>query len=189
MKRRIVYVALLVILTVALATLTLAFVRLTPDVVLTYAHTDTYGEVRAAIARARAGFWSSCPAADFQPTTPLGAIAASLEGSSAKQEASILSIADVMLAKGCDINEFAGTGMTPLLDAVLFGDPLAVRALLSRGADPMLRKKPSTNKRPSPIDGMNAAELATFLLDRPAGPTGNRKAVLDYVTRIPSNGA
>ncbi|KAM7211342.1 Ankyrin repeat-containing domain protein [Rhypophila decipiens] len=52
-----------------------------------------------------------------------------------------------LLDRGCDINAMNLHGMTPLSEAVLWGDLAAVKILLDRGADPYL----SNRQRSSPI--------------------------------------
>lgn len=159
-----------------------AYASLSPSSVLVYARTDQHGAVIAAVARSRARFWGGCPSGDFLPTTPIGAVIAAMDRDLPERERSLVALARTMISKGCDVNEYSQSGTTPLMDAVLYGDPRAVELLIGLGADRARRKQPTAG-RASPVDGMTTAEMAAYLLERPAGPRGDRKSVLALLKR------
>lgn len=166
----------------AVAAAAYAYVSLAPTSVLVYSRPDQHGTLVAAVARSRARFWNSCPRAGFLPTTPIGAIVAAMDRNLPERERSLVTLARTMIGKGCDVNEYSQSGTTPLMDAVLYGDPRAVELLIGLGADRTRRKQPTAG-RASPVDGMTAAEMAAYLLERPAGPRGDRQSVLALLKR------
>lgn len=176
------WIAVGAIASLAVAAAAVVYASLAPPEVLAYAHTDRHGSVVAAIARSRARFWGSCPHGSFLPTTPIGAVVAAMDRDLPERERSLLALARTMIGKGCDVNEYGQSGTTPLMDAVLYGDPRAVELLIGLGADRARRKQPAAG-RASPVDGMTPAEMAAYLLERPAGPRGDRQSVLALLKR------
>lgn len=79
-------------------------------------------------------------------------------GLGGKEEA-ILELSRDFIDKGADINK-PWNGFTPLQAAVLANEPIVVRHLLDKGADPRIR----LNRPGKPYDNMTALELAEYLV-------------------------
>jgi len=80
-----------------------------------------------------------CPVEDFHPTTPIGFVIAGWEQMGARER--FAPLLDLLLARGCSIDSYGGSGLTPLHSAILFNNADAVHTLLSLGAD---RNLPTT---------------------------------------------
>ena len=68
-------------------------------------------------------------------------------------------VVSIYISRGEKINHHKD-GMTPLHEAVLFGDRQLVEALLEFGADPNI----AIDRDGSPVDKLNAKQFSEFLL-------------------------
>ena len=135
------------------------------------------------LARFRISLWKECPVDLHSPTSVIGAAIAAYDGSSANQKKVIRDLVAHLIEIGCSPNQYGETGFTPLMDAVLFGNPETVSMLLALGADPLLRVKaassgaPSSNQQRKDLVGMTALEFAQWLQTR-GGDRQNEKAAI-----------
>ena len=131
------------------------------------------GPVMSRLARLRISLWRECPVGLHAPNSVVGAAIANYDGSSARQRQVIRDLVATLIDNGCSPNQYGEDGLTPLMGAVLEGNPELVSMLLSLGADPLLRVKASNpgvpyfrEQRKAAL-GMNVLEFAQWL--RPTG--------------------
>jgi hypothetical protein len=103
---------------------------------------------------------AECPDADFRPTTPVGFVIAAWEKSD--DDSSFVKMLELLLARGCDIDRYSDSGLTPLHSAVLFNNVRAVEALLRLGADPNLATEIDGRDARRPIN-LDARSFAEYL--------------------------
>ncbi len=87
----------------------------------------------------------------------------------------------------CSPNEYSN-GYTPLMAAVLFGNPEFVSMLLSLGADPLLRVKAASpgapySNQPRKNLGMSVLEFAQWLQSRGGDRQNEKAAIVELLAR------
>lgn len=142
------------------------------------------GPVISRLARFRISRWRECPPTEYAVNSVLGATIAAFDGSSAHQRKVVRDIVVKLIEVGCSPNEYSN-GYTPLMAAVLFGNPELVSMLLSLGADPLLRVKAASRvapyfNQPRKNLGMTVLEFAQWLQTR-GGDRQNEKAAIVHL--------
>jgi hypothetical protein len=142
-------------------------------------HPGAVGQSLAALARLRIGTWSRCPTGEFEPNSRIGFLAASYEMGSSAQKERAEDLMRQLKGAGCDINEYDQTGHTPLLVAVLHGDPDLAEVLprLGASASQPLQPRPGS-ARSSDLSEVNAVQYAMALHQKSSTKSERRAAVM-----------
>jgi hypothetical protein len=98
-------------------------------------HPNLAGRAVASAARLRISLWRRCPEQEFHPQSAVGFLVANYENGGVAERQTIERLLGQFKATGCDIDAYNASGQTPLLDAVLYGDPSLLKLLLAHGAD------------------------------------------------------
>jgi ankyrin repeat protein len=96
------------------------------------------------------------------------------DGTGRKRGARFAELFEPMVGFGCNVNEHAANGLTPLHSAILFNNLVATEMLLRHGADPRLTTRIDKGSDEIPI-ALEARAFALYL-DEASGE--DRRAII-----------